>query len=98
MNRLKNLADIHIGFLYFDSLFWSMVNHGLQTEAKQVGVKLSSMPTHTSVDPRVSLKQLLAQGVNALLIEAVPANNLEFIPVLDEIIVRNVRAALSLCR
>jgi ABC-type sugar transport system substrate-binding protein len=32
----------------------------------------------------------LAQGANALLIEAVPANNLEFMPALDEIIARNI--------
>jgi ABC-type sugar transport system substrate-binding protein/anti-anti-sigma regulatory factor len=90
VNILKETSGIHVGFLYFDSLFWSMVNHGLQTEAERVGVKFSSIPTRTSDEQMISLKQLLAQGVNALLIESVSANVSEFIPVLDEIRARNI--------
>jgi ABC-type sugar transport system substrate-binding protein/anti-anti-sigma regulatory factor len=90
VHTLKDTPDIHIGFLYFDSLFWSMVNHSLQTEAERVGVKFASIPTQTSDDQMFYVKQLLAQGVNALLIESVSANVSEFIPVLDEIRANNL--------
>ena len=90
MSNLKDFPDIHIGFLYFESLFWSMVNYSLQTEAERVGVKISSISTQPSDDQIINLKQLLARGVNALLIEAVSANVSEFMPVLDEIKARNI--------
>jgi ribose transport system substrate-binding protein len=69
VNTLKDTPDIHIGFFYYASLFWSMVNHCIKREAEQAGVKFSSIPGYTSADRIPGVRRLLLQGVNALLMD-----------------------------
>jgi PAS domain S-box-containing protein len=85
--HLKSSKRIHLGFTHISlhyALFWSMVSHCIQEEAKRLNVKLSTIPVNTRAEQAEGLRRLLEQQVDALLITPIVGSSPDLIVAMEE--------------